>query len=56
MRKRGFLSSTHEKKAMVGEIYLYLKLFYAVVKFEDICALCRQISSGSLVHQYIPRG
>jgi hypothetical protein len=38
MRTRSLISSTNEKKAMVGEVYLYLKWLDAVANFDGVCA------------------
>jgi hypothetical protein len=38
MRRRSLISSTNEKKAMAGEVYLYSKWFDSVTKFDGACA------------------
>jgi hypothetical protein len=38
MRRRSLISSSNKKKAMIGEVSLYLKWFDAVAKFDGVCA------------------
>jgi hypothetical protein len=38
MRIRNINSSSNQRKAMVGEVYQYLKWFDAVAQFDGVCA------------------